>query len=67
MEEGQGARSGRFLPHLPLTHFLCLIKAERVLSFSGSGIFAWWYDMKRGTMVKGFILVLIIYMVYNQF
>ena len=40
MEEGQGARSGRFLPCLPLTHSLCLIDAERVVSSSGSGILA---------------------------
>ena len=63
MEEGQGARSGRFLPCLPLTHSLCLIDAERVLSSSGSGILALWYDMndmERGAVVGGSILLFII-------
>ena len=58
MEEGQGARSGIFLPCLPLTHSLCLIDAEPVVSSSGSG-----YDMKDmegGAVVGGSILLFII-------
>nr|XP_058947747.1 uncharacterized protein LOC131775651 [Pocillopora verrucosa] len=51
---------------------LLVIDGNLPINTKACGIFAWWYDMKRGTMVKGFILVLIIlisayYCCYNQF